>query len=98
MYFNINEKPIIETFYKNIETQREGIFILEWEQGQIKANFDTCFDDYNLDNEEDEFTSFVFKKLEVAGTPPVDIEYNDYFTINYHNFPSKITMNGNIMN
>ena len=84
MYFSKNEKIIIEALYKNLSSiAEEDILTLVWDKGQIKAKFDTCFDDIDEENEADEFTSFVFKKIELTGTPPVEITEADFFIINY---------------
>lgn len=90
MYFSKNEQSIIETFYKNLsKITEEDILTLVWMEGQIQAKFDTCFDDFNEDNEEDEFTSFVLKKLELKGKSPIEITEANLFIINYHNFPNR---------
>ena len=99
MYFSKNEKIIIEALYKNLSSiAEEDILTLVWDKGQIKAKFDTCFDDIDEENEVDEFTSFVFKKIELTGTPPVEITEADFFIINYHNFPKEIICNGKLIN
>ena len=54
MYFSKSEQSIIETFYKNLSSiTEEDILTLVWSEGQIQAKFDTCFDDFNEENEED---------------------------------------------
>ena len=99
MYFSKSEQSIIETFYKNLSNiTEEDILTLVWSEGQIQAKFDTCFDDFNEENEEDEFTSFVLKKIESTGKPPVEITEADFFIINYHNFPTEIICNGKKIN
>ena len=95
MYFAKNEKAIIENFYKKLsEIGATDILLLIWETGKIKATFDTCFDDFDEINENDEFTSFVFQKIEITGTPPVEITEANFFIVNYHNFPLEILFNG----
>lgn len=100
MYFSKNEQPIIENFYKNITKIKEGdILSLIWENGQVEAIFDTCFDDFNEENEEDEYTSFSFiLRNESKGFPPIKIMETKYFIINYHNFPKDIFLNGEKIN
>ena len=71
---------------------------LVWNEGQIQAKFDTCFDDFNEENEEDEFTSFVLEKLAIKGNPPVEITGANLFIINYHNFPTEIILNSEKIN
>lgn len=99
MYFSEKEQSIIEKFYKNLSSITEkDVLTLIWDEGQIQAKFDTCFDDYSEENEEDEFTSFVLKKIELIGTPPIEITEANFFIINYHNFPRKIICNGKNIN
>ena len=50
------------------------------------------------ENEEDEFTSFVLKKLELKGKPPIEITEANFFIINYHNFPRDIILNNERIN
>ena len=99
MYFSKNEQSVIETFYRNLsKIQENDILTLIWNEGQIQAKFDTCFDDFNEEKEEDEFTSFILKKLDLKGKPPVKITDADFFIINYHNFPKQIIFNGETIN
>ena len=99
MFFSKSEQSIIDTFYKNLSgLTEEDILTLVWEEGQIQALFDTCFDDFNEENEEDEFTSFLLKKLKATGKTPVEITEADFFIINYHNFPTEIICNGKKIN
>lgn len=99
MYFGKNEKSIIEKFYKSLsEIGGNDILELLWETGKITAVFDTCFDDFDENNEKDEFTSFVFKSKNMEGVIPVDIGENDLFIVNYHNFPKQILLNGKEIN
>lgn len=98
MYFSKKEQSIIETFYKylpNLTTT--DVLELQWETGSIKAVFDTCFDDFDEENESDEYTSFVFKGLSFKGTPPVQISDEKAFVINYHNFPESIVLAGKVI-
>lgn len=99
MYFSNNERCIIEKFYKNLSkiTGKDKLTLI-WDECQILANFDTCFDDFDDDNENDEFTSFVFKKLEQKGISPIEITSEGLFIINYHNFPHEILLNGEKLN
>ena len=99
MYFSKTEQSIIETFYKNLsKISKDDILTLVWNEGQIQAKFDTCFDDFNEENEEDEFTSFVLEKLAIKGNPPVEITGANLFIINYHNFPTEIILNSEKIN
>ena len=95
MYFSKKEQPIIETFYKNLPNiTTKDVLELKWKTGSIKAVFDTCFDDFDEENERDEYTSFVFKGLSFDGKPPVQISDEKVFVINYHNFPESIMLLG----
>lgn len=89
MFLNPNEEKIISNFCKNLNNINDSVLTLIWANGYIKATFDTCFEDMD-DETEEEFYSFVFIAKEVSGKPPVDISDNNFFLINYKNFPSKI--------
>ena len=70
---------------------------LLWEHGgEIVARFDTCFEDENEYEENhveyEEFTTFVFEVICVSGQPPVLITEDNFFCVNYHNFPDEITV------
>lgn len=99
MHFTLNEKSIIEKFYKSLsEIGENDTLDLVWETGTINAIFDTCFDDFDENNENDEFTSFVFKGKKLEGKIPVDIGEDYLFIVNYHNFPKEILFNGKKIN
>ena len=99
MYFSQSEQSVIEIFYKNLTNiTEEDVLTLVWNEGQVQARFDTCFDDFDEENEEDEFTSFIFKKIGLTGSPPVEITDADLFIINYHNFPKDIICKGKKIN
>ncbi len=95
MYLNNNEEKIIGSFM-NISDEVEGeIVILKWgNESKVKGIYDSYIEDENdleLDDEKyEEFWSFVFKVVEVIGEPPVYITEDEYFCINYHNFPDEI--------
>lgn len=94
MFFSKKEQIIIEKFYKEVKSLTENdALLLIWENSKVEATFDTCFDDFDENNESDEFTSFVFKKKEITGTPPIEISEDNFFIINYHNFPEDIVLN-----
>lgn len=99
MYYSKNEQGIVEKFYKNLANIKdEDTLLLVWENSEVYALFDTCFDDYDENNEADEYNSFVFKAEKIIGNPPINITDNRYFIINYHNFPNKILLNENQIN
>ena len=48
MYFSQSEQSVIETFYKNLTNiTEEDDLTLVWNEGQVQARFDTCFDDFD---------------------------------------------------
>lgn len=99
MYFSKKEQSIIERFYKKLSTiTAKDVLELKWNTGSIKAVFDTCFDDFDEENESDEYTSFLFKGLSFNGVPPVQVVDEKMFIINYHNFPDSIRLVGEVIN
>lgn len=103
MYLNNNEEKIIGSFM-NIADEVEGeIVILKWgNESKVKGIYDSYIEDENdleLDDEKyEEFWSFVFKVVEVIGEPPVYITEDEYFCINYHNFPDEIIVDDKKIN
>lgn len=87
---SIKEANIVKDLYSRLDEISNREIKLIWTTGEIIAVFDTCFDDFNEDDESDEFTSFVFKVNIVKGVVPVNISEDNYCIINYHNFPTKI--------
>lgn len=96
MYFwNDREEKIIGTFMNNIDSYEEQELILKWEDGsEVCAIFDSYIEDESdcdLDEEGyEEFWSFVFKAVDIVGDPPIYITEDDYFMVNYLNFPKEI--------
>ena len=96
MYFwNDREEKIIGTFINNIDSYEEQELILKWEDGsEARAIFDSYIEDESdcdMDEEEyEEFWSFVFKGISISGQPPIIITEDDYFMVNYLNFPKEI--------
>ena len=88
--FSENEKDIISDFYRRLDEIEDRKLQLFWKTGCVTALFDTCFEDCADDNEEDEYTSFVFKVISIEGNVPIEISSAGYFIVNYHNFPKKI--------
>ena len=88
--FSENEKDIISDFYRRLDEIEDRKLQLFWKTGCVTVLFDTCFEDFADDNEEDEYTSFVFKVISVEGNVPIEISSAGYFIVNYHNFPNKI--------
>ncbi len=96
MYFwNENEEKIIGTFINNIDSYEEQELILKWEDGsEVRATFDSYIEDESdcdIDEEGyEEFWSFVFKGVSILGEPPICVTEDDYFMVNYLNFPKEI--------
>ncbi len=88
--FSDKEKNIVSSFYNKLDEIENKELLLSWKTGYAIALFDTCFEDFADDNEEDEYTSFVFKVVSVEGNVPIEISSAGYFIVNYHNFPQKI--------
>lgn len=95
MYLNKREAEIIGTFM-DVEDDFEGKkLILKWNNGsQVTAVYDTYIEDEAdceiEDGNYEEFWSFVFKAIDLIGEPPVYITEDEYFCVNYHNFPDEI--------
>jgi len=102
MYLNDKEEKVIDIFYGNIDEFARYEMILIWESGVIKAYFDTCFEDMNDYDEDDErfeeYVSFAFEVINVSGEPPVFITKDNFFCVNYHNFPDAIMVEGKKIN
>ena len=95
MFLNEKEGIIINKFLENLDKYDDEKMKLLWhEGGTIIARFDTCFEDENEFEENEieyeEFTTFVFELICISGNPPVFITEDNFFCINYHNFPNKI--------
>lgn len=89
MFLNPNEERIIFNLYNNLKSIDDSVVTLIWDTGSIKATFDTCFEDID-DEADEEYYSFVFIANEIIGAPPVNVTGDQYFLINYKNFPQKI--------
>lgn len=103
MYFSEKEEKTIKVFYNNISEYEEKIMILRWNKGgQVMATFDTCFENDNEHEmgvfEYEEYTSFVFRVIQVLGNPPIYITEDEYFCIDYRNFPDEIIVDGKKIN
>lgn len=103
MYLNNKEEKIIQTFSQSINTYDNHEMLLSWNDGSsVIANFDTCFEDDN-DMEigqkgYEEFWTFVFKAISVLGKPPIYITEDEYFCVDYRNFPDEIIADGKKIN
>lgn len=95
MFLNDNEEKIIGTFMINADENEGKKMLLKWKNGsQIQGIYDSYMEDesdYDMDEDGyEEFWSFVFKAIDLVGNPPVFITEDEYFCINYHNFPDEI--------
>ena len=102
-YWNEKEEKIIGKFISNTSECECKEMILKWQDGsQVTAVFDSYIEDENdceMDDENyEEFWSFVFKALNITGNPPIYITEDEYFLVNYHNFPDEIIADNKILN
>lgn len=103
MFLNENEEAVIGTFLSSADEYYDEEMELYWEDGsKITASFVSYYEDSNdkKKGEEgyEEYTTFVFDVIDVVGEPPVFISEQDGFCMNYHNFPSEITLDGKRIN
>lgn len=99
------ELQIIGTFLTNLDDYEKRKMKLIWRgEGEITAIFYTCFEDESgteTDSKNETFEeciSFVFDAMEILGTPPVLLNRQKTFAINYHNFPDEIVVDGKKIN
>lgn len=104
MYFlNEKEAKVIGKFLNSTNSIQGKELILIWNDGsQAYAVYDSYIED-ELDFEIDEdgyeeFGSFVFKVIRVDANVPIEITEDNYFLINYRNFPKEIIVNGKKIN
>ncbi len=101
MYLNNKEEEIIGVFLGNLDHFESFEMLLKWDNGsQVKALFDTCFEDEDDDENDvefEEYMSFMFKVISVVGEPPIEI-CDNYFLINYRNFPKEIIVDSKKIN
>lgn len=103
LYLNKNEEKTIGKFMDVEDKYTQEVLTLVWRDGsKAIATYDSFIEDENnleLDDENfEEFWSFVFKKIEICGNPPIEVTEDHYFTISYHNFPKDIFWNGEKIN
>ena len=95
MFLNEKEGTVIGKFLKNLDKYDTEEMTLVWSgDATLTAKFDTCFEDENefeeTDTRYEEFTTFVFEAICISGNPPVFITKDNFFCVNYQNFPDKI--------
>ena len=95
MYLNEKEEKTIGIFM-NASDELEGqSVILKWQNGsQVQGIYDSYIEDETdceMDDEDyEEFWSFIFKVVNILGKPPIYVTEDDFFCVNYHNFPDEI--------
>ena len=99
MLLNGKEDVYISAFMSNLKKYAKEDMILKWDNDNyVSAILDVYFEDENeLDEDSEgyeEYISFCFKADEIAGNPPIEVTEDNYFLINYHNFPREILVNG----
>lgn len=103
IYLNENEERIIGKFIEVEDKYENNTLSLVWKNGdRVEAKYDSFIEDENdceLEDENyEEFWSFIFKKIEIEGNPPIEVTEDGYFLINYHNFPQEILVDGKKIN
>ena len=99
MYLNDKEGKIIGLLM-DIADELEGKkVVLKWKNGSlIQGIYDSYIEDEMdcdmNDDDYEEFWSFVFKATDLIGEPPIYITQDEYFCINYRNFPDEIIADG----
>ena len=103
MLLNGKEDIYISTFMNNLKKYAKEGMTLKWDNNNyISAMLDVYFEDENeIDEDNDgyeEYISFGFKAVEIVGNPPIEVTEDNYFLVNYHNFPKEILANGEMIN
>ena len=103
MYLNDREEKIIGSFMDVADELEGKLLILKWEDGsQAHGIYDSYVEDesdFDMDEESyEEFWSFVFKAIDIVGEPPIYITEDEYFCIDYHNFPNEIFVDNTKIN
>ncbi len=103
MFLNGKEEKIIGKFMNICEMYEEKEITLKWDENNcIKCVYDSYIEDETdcelEDADYEEFWSFVFEAIEVIGEPPVYITEDDYFCVDYRNFPDEIIADGKKIN
>ena len=103
MYLNDQEEKIIGLFMDIVDDLEGNLLVLNWKDGsQVKGIYDSYIEDEvdcEMEDENyEEFWSFVFKAIDTEGNPPVFITEDNFFCINYHNFPDEILVGNKKIN
>ena len=103
MYLNNKEEKIIGKFMDVVDDFEGKLMILKWKDGdQVLGIYDSYMED-ELDCEMDdecyeEFWSFVFKAVDLVGEPPIYITEDEFFCVDYRNFPDEIIVDNQRIN
>ncbi|MBR5614214.1 MAG: hypothetical protein IKW64_02800 [Clostridia bacterium] len=104
MYFlNEKEEKVIGKFLNSTNSIQGKELNLIWDDGShVHALYDSYIEDesdFEMDEDGyEEFWSFVFKVICADANAPIEITEDDYFLINYRNFPKEIIINGEKIN
>ena len=102
-FLNEKEEKIIGKFLNNTNSIQGEELSLIWDDGsQVYAKYDSFIEDeldFEIDEEGyEEIWSFVFKVIRADTNAPIEITEDNYFLINYRNFPKEIIVNGKKIN
>lgn len=103
MYLNDKEGKKIGPFMAVADELEGKTIILKWKNGsQVQGIYDSYIEDEldcDMDDKDyEEFWSFVFKAIDLTGEPPIYITEDEYFCINYRNFPDEIVVDNKKIN
>ena len=103
LFLNKNEENIICNFLKHEREYINKDLDLRWEnKGGVIAKYKVLLEDesdYEIgESEYEELWSFGFNLVEIYGAPPISVNHQNNFLINYHNFPDEIIFDGKKIN
>ncbi len=103
IYWNKKEEAIIGKFLACEHNHIDKCLLLNWYgKGSVLAEYDMLMEDENdfeMDDERyEEFWSFAFHGIQIKGKPPISVNHQKNFLINYHNFPDEILVDGKKIN
>lgn len=103
VYWNKNEEAIIRDFLACNRNYIGEEVLLKWNgKGSVLAEYSMLMEDendYEMNDERyEEFWSFAFHGVQITGNPPISINRQNNFLINYHNFPDEILVDGKKIN
>ena len=103
IYWNKSEEAIIGRFLASNRKCIGKKLLLNWYgKGSVLAEYDMLMEDENDfemgDERYEEFWSFAFHGIKIKGNPPIAVNHQKNFLINYHNFPDEILVDGKKIN